>query len=132
MQYFRQQTMETSPAGAVGRRVLCTNASLEPSLWRNAQFAARRAGKWIRAFLRAGGLAAWRFVALLVILSFLTAWVGTRALIAGFEDTWTGIALTAARHENLLLRDRQDALREQTEEALAHLGAVETTYARTP
>lgn len=114
------------------QRVLCTNASLEPSLGQDLHRAARRAAKWSRAFLREGGLAAWRFVALLVILSFLTAWLGTRALMAGFEDTWTDIALTAARHENQALRARQDTLREQTEAALARLAVLETTYARTP
>ena len=124
--------METAPGGAVGRRVVCTNAALEPSLWENVRRAASRAANWSRAFLRAGGLAAWRFAALLVLLSFLIAWVGTRAVMAGFEETWTEIALAAARHENQALRARQDTLREQTEAALARLEALGTAYARTP
>jgi hypothetical protein len=135
MQFLRQQTLGIGPAVPVVRRLFSTNASPAPSLWRNVHCSARRAANWSRAFLRAGGYAAWRFVALLALLSFLTAWVGTQAVMAVFEDTWTEIALTAARQENRELRDRQDTLGAQSEAALARLEAPEATaasHARTP
>lgn len=74
----------------------------------------------------------WRFFALLVLLSYFTAWAGTRAVMAGLEDTWTAIALPATRHENQALRVQQETLREQTEATLDRLEALETTYARAP
>lgn len=93
----------------------------------------RQAGSLIAKLWRETGLPRhWRFMLVLVFLSFLTAWAGTRALMAGFEETWTEIALSAARHENQALRTRQEILREQTEEALARLSAAETTPASAP
>jgi hypothetical protein len=70
-----------------------------------------------------------------MLLSFGTAWAGARAVMAGFDESWTEIALAAARQENQALRDRQEILRAQTELTVARLEAAEATaasYARLP
>lgn len=77
----------------------------------------------------------WRLLVLLVLFSFLAAGFAARALMAGFEDTWTEAALASVRRENQELRLRQEILREQTAAALAQLEALEATeasFARKP
>ena len=101
-------------------RLLCTNALPSwlsgPSVGRALQ----RTGRWIGGVARESALAQhWRFLVLAALLSYATAWMGTRALMAGFENNWTEVALEATRHENQALRTRQEALREATEAALA-------------
>ena len=130
MQFFRQQTLEIGPGGSAVHRVFSTNASPAPSLWQITHSAGSRAANRSAALWRRGaGLDPWRVIALLMLLSFVTAWSGARVVMAGFEDSWTELALTAARYENQELRDRQDILREQTAVAQARLEALETTGA---
>jgi len=105
-------------------RLLSTNAL---PAWLSGPLAGRvylrvldRSHHWRGGVLRQSGLAQhWRFLVLAALLSYATAWMGTRAVMAGFESTWTGVALEATRHENQALRTRQEALREATEAALA-------------
>lgn len=88
--------------------------------------ALRRSGRWFGGIVWESGLLQhWRFLVLLALLSFATAWMGTRALMAEFESSWTAAALAAAQHENQALRTRQETLREQTEAALFDLAAAE-------
>lgn len=115
----------TRPLSAIGAPYLLSFLS--------ARRFCRQAGILIARLWHETGLPRhWRFVLVLVFLSFLTAWAGTRALMAGFEETWTEIALSAARHEKQELRTRQEILRQRTEEALARLGAAETTPTSVP
>ena len=133
MQSLRQQTMGTGPAASVRQRVFSTNAS---ALWRKARRSGSRAANRSAALWRQGaGLDPWRVIALLMLLSFGTAFAGARAVMAGFDESWTEIALAAARQENQALRDRQEILRAQTELTVARLEAAEATaasYAQLP
>lgn len=95
--------------------------------------ALRQAGRGLAGFLRASGVGRqWRFLLVLALLSFAAAWLGTRAVMAGFESSWTELTLTAAQHESQDLRIRQETLREETAAALAHLAAAEPAAARHP
>lgn len=115
-------------AARLSRPALAATAALAATLR-----AGRRTGRWLTTVVRDCGIAQhWRFLVLLALLSFATAWLGTRAVMAGFESSWSAAALAAARHENQELRIRQDLLREQTEEALTRLAAAETHLVRTP
>jgi len=88
--------------------------------------ALRRGGRWFGGVVWESGLLQhWRFLVLLALLSFATAWMGTRAVMAEFESSWTEAALESARHENQALRTRQETLREETEAALADLATAE-------
>ena len=90
-------------------------------------------GRGLTGFVRDSGVPRhWRFVVLMTLLSFATAWMGTRAVMAGFESSWTELTLTAAQHESQDLRIRQETLREETAAALAHLAAAEPAAARHP
>ncbi len=128
--------MGTGPSGSVRQRVFSTNASPASALWRKARRSGSQAANRSAALWRQGaGLDPWRVIALLMLLSFGTAFAGARAVMAGFDESWTEIALAAARQENQALRDRQEILRAQTELTVARLEAAEATaasYARLP
>lgn len=95
--------------------------------------AVHRGRREVTAYLRQSGLPQhWRFLVLLTLLSFAAAWMGTKAVMAQFESSWTAAALTVARHENQELRTRQETLRAKTEAALADLAAVESHSPATP
>ncbi|MEO7795549.1 MAG: hypothetical protein ABIV06_12335 [Thermoanaerobaculia bacterium] len=73
-----------------------------------------------------------RFLLLLTLLSFATAWMATRAVMAGVDESLTRATLTSAQQENQALRLRQETLREQTEVASTRLRSTETTLASYP
>lgn len=93
----------------------------------------RHGGRGLAGFVRDSGVPQhWRFLLLMTLLSFATAWMGTRAVMVGVESTWTEIALTAERNENQQLRTRQETLREETEATVADLAATASPSAVTP
>ena len=112
------------------RLAISTKSLADRPLCRKLRRAAAGAAAWIGRVVRESGLPEqWRLFVLLVVLSFLAAGFATRALMVGFEDVWTDVALASVRRENQELRLRQEILREQTEDALARLAALETTQA---
>lgn len=114
-------------------RLLSTNAFPGGLSYPVVRRACRQTGSWVGRVVRESGLPQrWHFIPLLAILSFLVAWAGTRAVMAGFEETWSEITLPAAMHENQAFRVRQESLREETEATLARLETQETTHAGTP
>jgi hypothetical protein len=115
------------------RGAVSTKALSELPFYRKLRRGAGRAAYGVGGFVRASGIRdQWRFLVLWTLLSFATAWLGTRALMTGFEASWTAAALSVASHENQELRLRQETLREATEAAQARLAALEPTLARTP
>ena len=98
--------------------------------------ALRQAGQRLGRFVLESGLPQQlRLILVWALLSFVTAWLGTRALKSGFESSWSEVALEATQHENQELLTRQETLREVTEAALADpadLANVEDTTARRP
>lgn len=111
-----------------------TNALRVPRLLPIFKSTARRGAVWI-------GVQPWRFIFLLGFFFLLTAWAGTRAVVAGIEKTWTGAALSAASHENRAQRDRAEVSPAETDAPLARPQGipangsdkvVEASSARTP
>ncbi len=118
---------------ATPRRVVSTIAFPNRPMRRILRRGSRKAAGFVGSVVRQSGIQEhWRFILVMVVASFLTAWLGTRALMAGFDDTLSQVSLVSARNENHALRLRQETLREQTDLALARLSALETSYARKP
>ncbi|MEO8198552.1 MAG: hypothetical protein ABI689_17705 [Thermoanaerobaculia bacterium] len=130
---FTDARVHFAAARAPQSRPLSTNAAPGPLSLPAVRRVLRHTGSGIARAWRASGLPEhWRFLLLFVLLSFLTAWAGTRAVMAAVDGTWTVTSLSAARHENQALRHRQELLRDQTATALAQIEAAEVTLARTP
>ena len=104
---------------------ISTNALRNRPWWRALTRGASATAGWVGAVVREQG----RFLLVVTLLSFLVAWAGTRAVMAGVEDNLTKSALAAARHQNEELRARQDALQEKTAEIQARLEASGTSLA---
>lgn len=116
---------------ATPRRVVSTIAFPNRPIRKIWRTATRKVAGLAGSLVRESGIREhWRFILLMVVASFLTAWLGTRALMAGFEDNLSKVAVASARHENHALRLRQEALREQTDAAIARLAALESAYTR--
>jgi hypothetical protein len=118
---------------ATPRRVVSTIAFPNRPVRRVLRTGTRKAASLVGSVVRESGLREhWRFVLVMIVVSFLTAWLGTKAVMAGVDESLSRVAVASALHENNLLRARQETLREQTDVTLARLAALETTHARNP
>jgi hypothetical protein len=118
---------------ATPRRVVSTIAFPNRPVRRILRTGSRKAAGLVGSVVRESGIREhWRFILVMIVVSFLTAWLGTKAIMSGVDESLSRVAIASALNENTLLRARQETLREQTDVAIARLSALETTYARHP